>query len=265
LGELLGIEHELRLALQRRELTVHYQPEIDLASGAIVGVEALLRWHSPTRGDVPPARFIPVAEASGLILPLGEFVLHEACAQTAGWRALGMLPDHFVTWVNLSGKQLSAGGIAAVVNRVLEATGLPPTMLGLEITETAIVEEASSERARAELHHLHGCGVRIAVDDFGTGFSALGQLRRFPVDVLKVDRSFVQGVEHDARDAAIAANLVSLAHALGLIAIAEGIESDGQRTSLRDLGCDQAQGYLFARPAPPDEIGVLLAAGLRVH
>ena len=208
---------------------------------------------------MPPTRFIPIAEATGLILPLGEFVLREACRQTARWRRDGLLPDPFVTWVNLSGKQLSAGGVSELVQDALEDADLPPNLLGLEVTETAIVVEgAAGDRARAELEELHDLGVRIAIDDFGTGFSSLGQLRRFPVDMIKVDRSFVQGVEHDAKDAAITANLVSLAHALGLVAIAEGIETDGQLASVRELGCDLAQGYLFARPMPADEMTSLL-------
>jgi EAL domain-containing protein (putative c-di-GMP-specific phosphodiesterase class I) len=261
-GEQLGLEHELRLALQRREFFLEYQPEIDLTSGAVVGVEALLRWRSPTRGLVPPAQFIPVAETSGLIEPLGVFVLEQAARQTAAWLEAGVLPERFVTWTNLSGRQLSAGGVSALVARTLETTGVPPQLLGLEVTETAIVQGgAAGERARAEVQELHDRGVRIAIDDFGTGFSSLGQLRRFPVDMIKVDRSFVQGVEHDSKDAAITANLVSLAHALGLLAMAEGIESDGQLTSVLELGCDLAQGFLFARPVPADEITRTLAEG----
>jgi diguanylate cyclase (GGDEF)-like protein/PAS domain S-box-containing protein len=262
LGELLGLEHELRLGLHRGEFSLHYQPEIALDTAAMVGVEALLRWQSPSRGSVPPTEFIPIAEATGLIVPLGEFVLREACAQTARWRRSAELPESFVTWINLSGKQLSAGRVSASVRAALEAVALPPRFLGLEVTETALVQDGhAGERARAELQELHRLGVRIAVDDFGTGFSSLGQLRSFPVDMIKVDRSFVQGIEHDAKDAAITANLVSLAHALGLLAIAEGIESDGQLTSLRELGCDLAQGFLFAPPAPPAQIHRLLAEG----
>jgi diguanylate cyclase (GGDEF)-like protein/PAS domain S-box-containing protein len=258
-GEMLGLEHELRLGLQRGEFEVHYQLEVDLDSTRIVGVEALLRWNSPTLGSVPPGRFIPVAEATGLIFPLGEFVLGEACAQTAKWRDQGLLGDPFVTWVNVSGVQLSAGGVSDLVHRSLAAAGLSATSLGLEVTETAIVEGVPGDRARAELQELHDEGVRIAIDDFGTGFSSLGQLRHFPIDMLKVDRSFVQGVEHDAKDAAITANLVSLAHALGVTAIAEGIESDGQLSELRAVGCDLAQGYLFARPASADQVTGMLA------
>jgi diguanylate cyclase (GGDEF)-like protein/PAS domain S-box-containing protein len=262
LGELLGLEHELRLGLQRREFTLHYQPEVDLASGEIVGVEALVRWNSPRRGLVPPDRFIHVAETTGLILGLGEFVLREACAQTAEWRRDGLLREGFITWVNLSGRQLSAGGIGRTVKAALEDVGLPAECLGLEVTETTLVQDGSGgDRARAELRQLHEEGVHIAIDDFGTGFSSLGQLRQFPVDMIKVDRSFIQGVEEEAKDAAIAANLVTLAHALGVLAIAEGIESDGQLASLRSLGCDLAQGYLFARPLPPGEARAVLGGG----
>jgi diguanylate cyclase (GGDEF)-like protein/PAS domain S-box-containing protein len=267
-GELLGLEQELRQALQRGEFILHFQPEISLDTSETVGVEALVRWQSPTRGLVLPDDFIPLAETTGLILPLGEFALRAACEQTAQWKRDGLLPEPFVTWVNLSGKQLSAGGVSAVVQDALDVSGLPSTMLGLEVTETAIVEDGdTTERARAELQELHDLGVKIAVDDFGTGFSSLGQLRRFPIDVIKVDRSFVQGVDHDGKDAAIAANLVSLAHALGLVAVAEGIESEGQLASLRKLDCDLAQGYLFAHPAPAEQITQLLAdtaAGLPV-
>jgi diguanylate cyclase (GGDEF)-like protein/PAS domain S-box-containing protein len=262
LGELLGLEHELRLGLQRGEFVLHYQPEVDLETGAIVGVEALVRWHSPRRGLVPPDRFIPVAEATGLILGLGEFVLREACEQTVRWRTDGILPEQFVTWVNLSGKQLSAGGIGRVVKAALEDSGLPASCLGLEVTETALVHEGvGADRPRKELQLLHEEGVQIAIDDFGTGFSSLGQLRRFPVDMIKVDRSFVQGVESEEKDAAITANLVTLAHALGVLTIAEGIESDAQLASLRGLGCDLAQGYLFARPLPAGQLGEVLAGG----
>jgi predicted signal transduction protein with EAL and GGDEF domain len=266
-GETLELEYELRLALQRDEFSLHYQPEIEVVGGAIVGVEALLRWNSPTRGSVPPAEFIPAAEATGLIMQLGQRALREACEQTVRWERDGLLPERFITWVNLSGTQLSAGGIDKLVRSTLDETGLSPQRLGLEVTETAIVQGgAAGERARTELQELHRDGVGIAIDDFGTGFSSLGQLRRFPIDMIKVDRSFVQGVEHDPRDAAITANVVSLAHALGLVAMAEGIESEAQLNSLRELGCDLAQGFLFARAVPPAELEKLLggtALGLR--
>ncbi len=262
LGESLGVEHELRIGMERGELSLHYQPELDLETHSIVGVEALVRWQSPTRGSVPPDRFIPVAEASGLIMPLGELVLREACGQTARWEADGVLPESFITWVNVSGKQLTAGGLSELVRTVLKESGLSGTRLGLEVTETAIVGEGPpSDRALAQFKEVRELGVRIAIDDFGTGFSSLGHLRRFPVDLIKVDRSFIHGVEHDPKDAAITANLANLAHALGLQAIAEGVESDEQLASVRELGCDLAQGFLFARPMPTDAMTRLLASG----
>jgi len=262
LGESLGLEHELRQALHRREFRVHYQPNVDLATGEIVGVEALVRWTSPSRGPVPPSQFIPVAEATGLILPLGELVLREACRQTADWQRRGLLPQRFVTWVNVSPRQLVGSAMTALVRDALALADLTPDRLGLEVTETAIVARgAASENARTELQRLHDWGVQLAVDDFGTGFSSLGQLRHFPVDVIKVDRTFVQGVGVDPKDAAITANVVSLAHALGLVAIAEGIESAEQLLAMRRLGCDLGQGFVFARPAPAADIEALLAGG----
>ena len=259
-GELLGIEQELRLGLDRDEFSLHYQPEIDLETAEIVGAEALLRWHSPTRGLVPPARFIPIAETTGLILPLGEFVLRQACAQAADWRRDGFVSETFVTWVNVSAKQLS--GLQKVVQDALDESGLPPSALGLEVTETAVVEPGiAGDRARTELKLLHEQGVQIAIDDFGTGFSSLGQLRHFPIDMIKVDYAFVQGAAHDPKDAAITANLVNLAHALGLVAVAEGIESQGQLTSVQSFGCDLGQGYLFARPMPAEQLSELLKQG----
>ncbi len=261
LGERLGLEQDLRQALARGELSVHYQPEVNLESESIVGVEALLRWSSPTRGPVSPGLFIPLAEQTSLILELGAFVLNEACSQAADWRDKGLLPDSFAVWVNVSGKQLTHGGVEHAVREALAHSGLSPDQLGLEVTETAIVQGSPDGHARRELAALHELGVRIAIDDFGTGFSALGQLRNFPIDMLKIDRSFVQGVETDAKDAAIVANVVGLAHSLGVPAIAEGIESAGQCDSLRTIGCDLAQGFLFARPAPPDEVAELLDRG----
>jgi EAL domain-containing protein (putative c-di-GMP-specific phosphodiesterase class I) len=164
----------------------------------------------------------------------------------------------FVTWVNVAGKQLTMGGVPAAVDRALQAAGLPARNLGLEVTETAIVPGGAADRARVALQQLHDAGVRIAIDDFATGFSSLAQLRDFPVDMIKVDRSFVQGVERDAKDTAITTNVVALAHALGLVAVAEGIETDGQLAHLRSVGCDVGQGYLFSRPASGEEITVFL-------
>jgi diguanylate cyclase (GGDEF)-like protein/PAS domain S-box-containing protein len=258
--ELLGLEADLRHGLRRGEVTVHFQPSFDIQEDRIVGVEALVRWTSPTRGVVPPDRFVPLAESAGLIHELGELVLRESVAQTARWVAEDLLPEDFVTWVNLSAVQLADGRVAQLVPRLLTGAGLSPKRLGLEVTETAIVESAGAPQARARLRELHDTGVAIALDDFGTGFSSLEHLRRFPIDVIKIDRSFIQGMEHDPKDSAIAANLVSLAHALGLAVVAEGIETPGQLELLRELGCDLAQGYLLARPAPADVVTGLLVA-----
>jgi diguanylate cyclase (GGDEF)-like protein/PAS domain S-box-containing protein len=257
--DLRVLEQELRLALPRNEFSIHYQPEVDITTGSIIGVEALLRWISPTRGPVPPSRFIPIAESTGTIFGLGAWVMRGACKQTAAWAEQGLLGPTFVTWVNVSGRQLAAGGVIALVEQCLAAAGLPAHRLGLEVTETAIVQEGTTgDRARAELSELHRRGVHLAIDDFGTGFSSLGQLRHFPIDMIKVDRSFTQGAEHNAKDAAITANIVSLAHALNLVATAEGIETETQLASLQKLGCDHAQGFLFARPAPAADITPLL-------
>ncbi len=256
--ELLGLDNELRAALDRREFTVHYQPEISLAGGEIVGVEALVRWTSPTRGPIGPDVFIPVAESSGLIAALGDLVVREACRQTADWLRDGVVGRDFVTWVNVSGKQLTMGGVPAAIDRALEAAGLPARNLGLEVTEAEIVVGGAADRAPAELQQLHDAGVRIAIDDFGTGFSHLAQLRHIPVDMIKVDRSFVQGVERDAKDTAITTSVVALAHALGVVAVAEGIETAGQLAHMRTIGCDVGQGYLFSRPVPAAEMTAFL-------
>jgi EAL domain-containing protein (putative c-di-GMP-specific phosphodiesterase class I) len=260
-SDLLGMEHDLRRGLKHGEVTVHYQPSYDIASHMIVGVEALVRWRSPTRGSIPPDRFVPVAEAAGLIHELGEFVLREAARQTARWIADDLVGPDFVTWVNLSAVQLSDRRITETVDRILQSAGLETRSLGFEVTETAIVVEGSpAEQARAVLQDLHDRGLAIALDDFGTGFSSLEHLRRFPIDVIKIDRSFIQGIEHDPKDVAIAANLVSLAHALRLDVVAEGIETEGQLAQLAELGCDLGQGYLLARPAPASAVSALLAA-----
>jgi diguanylate cyclase (GGDEF)-like protein/PAS domain S-box-containing protein len=266
LGELIGIEHELRQGIQRGEFVLYYQPEFDLATRALTGCEALVRWTSPTRGHVMPGRFVPVAESTGLIVLLGEHVLREACRQTEEWRTEGLLPDDFATWVNVSGRQLSAGHFVMRVRKALEESGLPPAFLGLEITETAIVGKGDvGERAKADLRTLRELGIRIALDDFGTGVSTLAQLRTFPVDMIKLDRSFVQGVGFDPKDAAISASVIGLGRQLGLTTIAEGIETQQQLRTLREFGCDHGQGYLFARPGPPTQMRQALTDSQRAR
>ncbi|MDQ1383423.1 MAG: hypothetical protein QOG65_802 [Actinomycetota bacterium] len=260
-SELLGLEQAMRLGLQHDEFSVHYQPTVDIETGAITGVEALLRWQTREHGIVPPARFIPVAETTGLIHSLGELVLMQACAQAADWHSARLLPEPFVVWVNLSGKQLAVGGLPAMVRSAIECAGIPARLLGVEITENAIVDDGpKGDRIRRELHELRDLGVKIALDDFGTGLSSLGLLRKLPIDVIKVDRSFIDGVERDAKNAAITSNVASLAHALGLVALAEGVESHAELSAVRNLGCDAAQGFLFARPAPAATITTMLTS-----
>jgi diguanylate cyclase (GGDEF)-like protein/PAS domain S-box-containing protein len=260
LAELVGLEHDMRLGLQRGEFAVHYQPTVDIKTRVVTGAEALLRWVSPTRGPIGPDRFIPIAESTGMIHELGEYVLDESMRQVAAWEAQGLLPPRFAVWVNVSGQQLAVGGLHDIVAGAIEAAGTSAPRLGLEITENAIVDDGpAGERARAELEALHELGVRIALDDFGTGFSSLAHLHRLPIDVIKVDRSFVTDIERDAKNAAITANLASLAKSLGLVSVAEGIETEVQLATVQQLGCDIAQGFLLARPAPASEVTQYLA------
>jgi diguanylate cyclase (GGDEF)-like protein/PAS domain S-box-containing protein len=263
LAELVGLEHDMRVGLQRGEFSVHYQPTVNIQTGVVTGAEALLRWQSPTRGPVGPDRFIPIAESTGLIHELGEYVLRESTRQVAEWEARDLVPDTFAVWVNVSGQQLTVGGLCDSVGGALRAAGISPRRLGLEITENAIVDDGpAGDRAREELNALHDLGVPIALDDFGTGFSSLAHLHRLPIDVIKVDRSFVTDVERDAKNAAITGNLASLAKSLGLVSVAEGIETESQLTKVRELGCDVAQGFLLARPAPGPAVTQYLAARL---
>ena len=249
----LELEADLRLALAREEFTLAYQPIVELAGGRVIGAEALLRWSHPTRGPVSPAEFVPVAEATGLIVPLGRWVLREACRQAAAWHAAGVVggasgADALSIAVNLSARQLQDPRIIDDVREALGASGLGPTQLSLEITESVIMHD--TDVALARLHALKALGVRLAIDDFGTGYSSLSYLRRFPVDVLKIDRAFVQGAG-DGGESVLVDAIVGLGSALGLRTVAEGIEHEGQLARLRALGCGFGQGYLFAAPLPP--------------
>jgi diguanylate cyclase (GGDEF)-like protein/PAS domain S-box-containing protein len=255
--ERMAIEGDLRHAVVRGELRLHYQPVVELATGRIVGVEALLRWQHPTRGLVSPLDFIHVAEESGLIVPVGRWVLSEACRQVARWQRDTGLPLRLS--VNLSARQLQAPRLAEMVAKTLRSTGVRPTDLILEITESMLVDDA--ERTIAKLHLLRELGVRLAVDDFGTGYSSLNYLRRLPVDVLKIDRSFVQGIGTEAELTSLTGAIVGIGRDLGLDTVAEGIEEVGQLEALRGMGCALGQGYLFARPLPPDELAALLGPG----
>jgi diguanylate cyclase (GGDEF)-like protein/PAS domain S-box-containing protein len=264
LVERLDIETALRRALARHELRVVYQPTIHLASGAIVGVEALLRWEHPERGMLVPSEFIDVAEETGLIVPIGKWVVEQACRQAQRWQAARRDDEQLFVSVNLSSRQLESSTLIDDIASVLEQTGVHPHLLGLEITESVVMRDP--EQSSTALHALKDLGVRLAVDDFGTGYSSLAYLRRFPVDLLKVDRAFVDGLgpnPEDAEDRAIVAAVVSLAHTLGLQAIAEGVETQDQLAELRAMGCDMAQGFLVAKPLVAPALDDLLARDQR--
>ncbi|HET7650268.1 MAG TPA: EAL domain-containing protein [Gammaproteobacteria bacterium] len=252
----LARELELRKALQRSELVLHYQPLYDMPSGKLIGVEALVRWHSHEFGLVPPSEFIPLAEDTGLIIPIGEWVLHQACEQAARWRELTKGEFHMA--VNLSARQFTVPDLAGTIGRILGETGLPPHALLLEITETVAL---SNEDNNLEvLRKLRGMGIRIALDDFGTGNSSLGYLKRFPIDVLKLDQSFVRDVVTSVDDAAVARATIRLANALGINVVAEGVENEAQLKWLQDESCSLIQGYLFSEPLNHVECEKLLGA-----
>ena len=250
-GDLLA---RLRGAIARNELQLHYQPQVDIRSGHIIGVEALLRWNDPERGLVSPAQFIPLAEDTGLIVPIGEWVLREACGQAKRWLDAGLGP--LTMAVNLSPRQFRQKNLVQMVAGILAETGLPPACLELEITESTMMHRA--EEAAVGLRALHELGVQIALDDFGTGYSSLAYLHRFPVHTLKVDQSFVRDIKSDRDDAAIVSTVLTLARQMGLKALAEGVETEAQLSFLRTRGCDSFQGYLFCRPQPAAEIEALL-------
>jgi diguanylate cyclase (GGDEF)-like protein/PAS domain S-box-containing protein len=252
----LKTEADLRRALARDELRLHYQPQVELATGRIVGFEALVRWEHPERGLLAPAAFVPIAEESGLVLPLGRWVLETACRQASEWCADPEIRRGIVMAVNLSPRQFRHPHLVDDLAQVLTRTRLDPDALEIEITEgTAMGDADATVRT---LERLKTLGVRLAIDDFGTGYSSLSYLRRFPIDVLKVDRSFVAGLPGNGGDAAIIRSVVSLARALGLKAVAEGVETPAQLEELRALGCDQGQGYLFGKPVPAEEAERLL-------
>jgi diguanylate cyclase (GGDEF)-like protein len=246
----MATEHALHRALERCELLLHYQPVVELHGGTTVGVEALIRWDHPDQGLVAPGRFIPVAEESGLIIPIGAWVLEEACHQLRHWqRGAGVGGS---VEVNLSARQIDDPGIVATVEEILVRTGLAPEHLTLEITESALMRDAAA--ALVVLRSLKELGVLLAIDDFGTGYSSLSYLQRFPLDILKVDRMFVHELEADSGGREIVAAVVGLAHALGLEVVAEGVETEPQLEILRSLECDFAQGFLFSRPVPAADL-----------
>jgi diguanylate cyclase (GGDEF)-like protein len=252
--ERLVLENSMRQALERGEFVLHYQPQIDVASGSIVGAEALIRWKHPEIGMVSPGRFIPVAEVSGLIGPIGEWVLREACRQNHAWQTDGLPPICIA--VNISSVQFRGGKLEESVREVLAATGLEPEWLELELTEGTVMSDANA--TVDALHRLSAMGIRLAIDDFGTGYSSLSYLKRFPIDRLKIDQSFVRDIVTDPDDWAIASAVISMGHSLRLDVIAEGVEHAEQLEMLRRQGCDEVQGYFFSVPLPAAEFAELL-------
>lgn len=248
------LESQLHRAIEREELHLHYQPQVSLRDGRIVGVEALLRWRHPDLGWISPDTFIPLAEENGLICPIGKWVLHTACTQAQAWKDQGLLPLRMA--INLSGKQLQRPDIVDQVRETLENTGLAARHLELELTESSVM--AHADQAAATLDALRALGITIAIDDFGTGYSSLAYLKRFPLDRLKIDRSFVRDMPQDSDDVALARAIIALAQSLNLQVIAEGVETESQKALLASMGCEEMQGFLFARPETPDGIAKLL-------
>jgi EAL domain-containing protein (putative c-di-GMP-specific phosphodiesterase class I) len=251
-------ERDLRDALDQDQLRLVYQPAVNLADGTLCGVEALVRWEHPLRGLVPPGEFIPLAERSDLIVRIGAWVLEEACRQVRCWQGLLDEGQPFKVAVNVSARQLAHEGFVEQVRGVLERTGLHPSRLCLEVTETALVQDLVSSNER--LLALKAIGVTVAVDDFGTGYASLVYLRKLPVDVVKIDRAFVAGITFNEDDRVIVSSVVSLAHSLRKVALAEGVETIEQLEGLRAFGCDLGQGYYFERPVSADAIHQLLSA-----
>jgi predicted signal transduction protein with EAL and GGDEF domain len=252
----LGLERDMRGAVERAELFLQYQPIVSLATGALRGFEALVRWRHPERGVIPPAKFIPIAEETGMIIPIGKWVLDEACRQMSRWQKLSRLDGPLPVSVNLSGKQFLQSDLLEQVREVLRETGLDPRGLKLEITETVVMENI--ETATQTLEQLRALGVELSIDDFGTGYSSLSYLQRFPVSTLKIDRSFVSRMNESDGTAQIVRTIMKLAQNLGMDVVAEGVETEGQRAQLRDFECEFGQGYFFSRPMDVDAAEALL-------
>ncbi|MDQ1709108.1 MAG: hypothetical protein QOG49_493 [Frankiaceae bacterium] len=258
----LQTENEIRRALDENEFRLHYQPIVDLANNGMVGVEALIRWQHPQRGLIPPADFLTIAEETGLIVPLGTWVLNEACRQLAEWQHDVQTAHDLSVSVNLAAAQVSCRDLVDVVEDALARSGIAPSELCLEITESVLLDATTDSTSR--LIGVKGLGVRLALDDFGTGYSSLTYLRRFPVDVVKIDRTFVSGLGTDAADDAIVDSVVGLAQSLGLAAVAEGVETREQAEALQAMGCRFAQGYLYAKPLPADQLLAVLRGSTRL-
>jgi diguanylate cyclase (GGDEF)-like protein len=259
--ERVDLEHDLRQALERDELRLHYQPIVDLSTDRVVGLEALVRWEHPGRGLVPPLSFIPMAEETGLIVPIGLWVLNTACRQAQDWRRR-FADNPLLMSVNLSARQFALPDLVDQITRVLADSGLPANALELEITESVVMDE--SEAGTRTLRRLRELGVHLVLDDFGTGYSSLSYLKHLPLDTIKIDRSFVTGLGgEDEANLPIVEAVISLAHGLGIGVVAEGIETTDEANRLRDLGCDRGQGYVYSRPIPAADVTRLMSAAGR--
>jgi len=257
----MRIEADLRGALRRNEFLLYYQPKVDLASGEISGVEALLRWRPPGRDLVLPDQFISILEDTGLIVPIGEWVVTTVCAQIRRWQAEGVRPRPVA--VNLSARQFRQTDLDEVIGGILSANAVDPALLELELTESTLMSD--SEAAVQALRSMKGRGIRLALDDFGTGYSSLGYLKRFPLDALKIDRTFIRDVTSDPDDATIVLAIINLARSLKLKVVAEGVETEEQLTFLRAHGCDELQGYYLAQPLPVEQITCALRENRRLE
>jgi EAL domain-containing protein (putative c-di-GMP-specific phosphodiesterase class I) len=245
------LENDLRVALEQGQLELHYQPQVELPDRVIRGVEALMRWRHPTRGMVSPGLFIPIAEDMGIISAMGAWVVGETCRRAKHWDSQGCPPLRVA--VNVSAHQFRSPGFVESVEAALRATNLDPSRIEVELTESILVRDQME--AIEILTRLNGLGVKISVDDFGTGYSSLSYLSRMPIDCLKIDQSFVSRLGSNERDKQIVQAVISLSHALGMRVIAEGVETAEQLDFLLAMSCDEAQGYYFSRPVPPDELG----------
>jgi EAL domain-containing protein (putative c-di-GMP-specific phosphodiesterase class I) len=247
-SEKLELENKLRHAIENRELLLYYQPFIDLESEKIVGAEALIRWNHPTLGMIPPSKFIPLAEGTGLIVPIGEWVLKTACAQNKAWQNMGLPPIRVA--INLSASQFQRSGMVEKIKRALAETALSPIYLELELTESILMQK--TDEMISTLGKFHEMGIQISIDDFGTGYSSLSYIKKFPIDTLKIDQSFVRDITTNPDDAALSTAIIAMAHSLNLKVIAEAVETADQMAFFKARGCNEIQGYYISPPLPPE-------------